>query len=206
MLLLLAAAVAVAPPQMIMSPEPTVSLSAIRMIACDEGSGSGFIIGRDTLATALHVASLTNCQDRETGARLVTYERDEKNDFALMTGDLPKVPYIKYNCQSYQTDKMYFSYGISPWAYSSPVFGQYKLTAASDYTDDGFLVGEDNRPMPGMRHLEGYIVPGNSGGPIMDMDGYAVGINNVSERGMFGYAVINQGYSYELKNTILCKG
>ena len=201
---LLAAAVVVAAPNQIISPMPTVSLSAIRSIKCQEGVGSGFIIGKDIVATALHVASLTNCHDAETGKGLVIYKKDVVHDFALMTGKLPDVIPIKYSCLGYITGNRYSSYGITPWHYTSPVFGQYSLVAQDDYSSDGFVV-DGNKKMPGMRHLKGYIVPGNSGGPVIDSEGYAQGINNVSVRGMLGMSVINDGYSYEIKNTFLCK-
>lgn len=204
---LLAVAASVSTPNQIFMPEPTVSLNAIRMISCDEGSGTGFIIGDNILATALHVASLSHCTDAATKVKLITYVKDDASDFALMTGNLPDVLPIRYSCVGYKDGMAYSSYGLSPWRSTYPVFGQYQLIASSDYTDDSFIVrGEDsNKAMPGMRHLVGYIIPGNSGGPVIDNSGYAVGINNVSARGLFGMSIVKDGYSYELKNTPLCR-
>lgn len=188
----------------IFGPEPTMSLSAIRRIQCEEGTGSGFIIADDILVTALHVATIGGCKDAETGVGLLTYHEDQVNDFALMSGDLPEVIPFKYSCAGFRTGETYYSYGITPWSFKSPVFGQYKVTALDQYTDSSFVVGRKKTPMPGMRYLDGYIVPGNSGGPVSDLNGFAVGINNVSGRAFFGLGVKTDGYSYELRNTILC--
>lgn len=191
--------------QPIFEATPTVSLSAIRYIKCDEGSGSGFIIEDDVLVTAAHVSEMTNCRDSSSSAPLVLYHNDVKNDFSLMTGKLPDVLPIKVSCNGYETGKRYDSYGITTWGATYPVFGQYRLTATNVYSDESFFVGGGKVAWSGMRQLEGFIVPGNSGGPIVNEDGYAVGINNVSGRVFFGLGVDANAFSYELKNTVLCK-
>jgi hypothetical protein len=176
---------------------PTVNLSAVRPITCDEGSGTGFVIDYNKLVTALHVADDTNCVDAETGVTLTTYHKDEKHDLAIMEGKYPVGgPYIKYSCEPYRTGRRYVSLGYRH------MFRMDTLTASPGYTGPGYLVG--GKPYPGMRLLLGGIVFGMSGGPIVDPEtGYAHGLNNVASWNNEGKIV--KAYSYEFKDTALCK-
>lgn len=177
--------------------EPTVNLSAVRPISCDEGSGTGFLIANNTLVTALHVATLGNCKDAETRVPLLTYHEDKEHDFAIMTGNYPTVSsYIKYSCQPYETGKTYMSVGYRR------MYRMDKLMATDYYSPKGFMVsGAD---MGGMRKLKGGIVGGMSGGLVFDQDtGKGHGINNVNSWDRDGH--IDYSYSYEFKDTILCK-
>lgn len=192
--------------------EPTVNLSAVRKLACandltnplDGWTGTGFLVRENVLATALHVAAGSNCIDVETKAPLITYHRDGANDFALMTGELPKMPYVRIRCAPYKTGERYNLFGHSGYFQPKSILRYSTVVAGSDYTDEKFLVGKEMTPWPGMRHLKGYSVPGTSGGPITDLDGYATGIVNAGSH-FFGVPLPHQ-FSYELRNTILCKG
>lgn len=207
---LLAATAALPPREVSPSPEPDVNLSGIRLISCNEGSGTGFVVGENVLATALHVARMTGCKDSRTGDALATYHRDPTNDFALMVGTYPKLLTMRWSCEGYKVHDRYDAYGISGYGINMSVFRQYKVIATSTITDENFLVGKMDGsskrvPVPGMRELRGYIVPGMSGGPIARSDnGLIVGMNNVGTF-FFDFLVQNVAYSFELKNTILCK-
>lgn len=185
----------------IYAPEPTVNLSAIRRIECDESYGSGFIIADNTIATAGHVASGTNCTDGETKKPLILSKIDGKTDFALMTGELPDMPYIKYNCEGYKNG-LVDAYGISEFHVSFPIFRQVTLSVREkrDVTLDSGAVFKN------MRHLRGYIVPGMSGGPHIQK-GEAVGLSNVGYSEIkFGLRfILPDAYGYELKDTFLCQ-
>lgn len=176
---------------------PTVNLSAVRPIKCNEGSGTGFVIADDVLATALHVANATNCKDAETGVTLTTYHEDAANDFALMSGDYPNGgPFIKYSCGSFKVGKTYLSLGFRR------MFRLDTLVATGQYSPADYVVS--GMPMPGMHKFKGGIVFGMSGGVIFNPDdGKVHGINNVAAWDRSGR--ISETYSYELKNTILCK-
>jgi hypothetical protein len=186
--------------------DPTVNISAVREIECDNHYGSGFLIAKNTIATALHVASGSNCRDVATGKRLVTYKRDEVHDFALVTGELPtEFPYIKYSCARFNPNQVYLAYGISAsgYGYYHPqrIIRQYTLTATNEITDKDFTY--DKTPHPGMRRLTGRAAPGTSGGPIVDLDGYAHGLVNAGHN-LFGIPM-GPSYSFEFADTILCK-
>ncbi len=184
----------------------TFNVSVVRHISCSLGSGSGFIVDDDVIATALHVADLGGCKDTATGQVLTTYVRDEVNDFALMSGVLPNMPYARVSCKGYEQGKQYMSYGYSSFRAAEPLLRAAIHNALGDYTDDSFEVREGMKTvkMPGLAHLEGYIVPGTSGGPIATLDGKVTGINNVGYQTPWG-TPLGQTYSYELKNTVLCK-
>lgn len=177
---------------------PTVNLSAVRPLRCGTGSGTGFVIANDVLVTALHVAVLGNCKDAETGVPLVTYHEDPTNDFAIMTGAYPDGgPYIKYACGSYQKGRRYLSVGYRR------MYRLDSLVATGTYSPEYFPVSGKN--MPGMHRLTGGIVPGMSGGGMFDYEtGRFHGINNVYSANRTG--IITESYSYELKNTVLCRG
>jgi hypothetical protein len=185
-------------------PEPTVNLSAIRTISCDEGYGTGFMIADNVVATANHVAELTNCVDGATDVPLRRYVIDEAHDFALMGGQLPDMPYIKVSCSGYTTGAPYDLFGYSAFRRPFPIFQYMRLEATDRFTDDDFFVGPERTPMPGMRYLSGFSVAGLSGSPITH-GGYAVGILNVGFSTNLGYTIMPKAASYQLKDTILCR-
>lgn len=176
--------------------EPTINLSAVRQLRCKGGSGTGFVIGKDVIATALHVADNGDCRDAETGTPVLTYHEDKVNDFALVTGPGFDGPYIKYDCGIFEKGKTYLSVGYR---------GMLRLDLLKStgyYTDVSYVVG--GKPMAGMAQLRGGIVPGMSGGMVFDaLTGKIKGINNVGEWN--GAGTMINSYSYELRNTILCK-
>lgn len=186
-------------------PEKMFNLSTVRLIGCTGTAGTGFLIGQDILVTAAHVAEAKNCSDVATGKPLTTYHVDEENDFALMTGDLPFMPFARVSCEGYKKGHTYMSYGISSHFAPIQLFRASAQVATGIYTDKDFIVrGSDGaKAVPGMMFLLGNIVPGESGGPIVDDNAGVVGINNVSFGNFLGQPA-GKTYSFELKNTILC--
>ncbi len=182
--------------------EPTFNLSAVRQIVCNEGIGSGFMIGDDIVVTANHVTVMTGCKDRQTGAGLLTYKQDVAHDFALMTGKLPDMSYIKYDCSRYKKGELYISYGISDLFQNGSILRAVSMIAEGKNVDIHFEDGGDLNRIP---VLSGYNVGGMSGGMIVDpRSGYAIGLVNAGREGIFRIPV-GISYSYELADTILCK-
>lgn len=176
------------------------NLSVVRYLRCNEGTGSGFIAADGVIATALHVASMTGCRDAETGNEYKTYHRDTVHDFALMGGVTPDMAPAKVDCKGYVSGKSYVALGITSFQERSALFRRVTLTA-NGY--ENIVVG--GMEVNGIRQLDGYIVPGMSGGPIDDAEtGKVVGITNVGYFGNNGDP-LGISYSYELKDTILCK-
>jgi hypothetical protein len=181
--------------------EPTFNLNAIRLIACDEGIGTGFLIGDDIVATAEHVSSLSNCVDVASGNRLKSYLNDKANDFGLMTGVLPRTSYFKTSCTTYKKGRVYSAYGISSFMSNEYILRSVSVMATGTYKDVTFRDGSTSK---GLSVLTGYNVQGMSGGPIVDIQtGKVVGIVNAGVNGLFGIPV-GVSYSYELSKTPLC--
>ena len=184
---------------------PSVDISAIRFIGCPiagtayEEQGSGFLIGKGILATAYHVAAGQNCYDEATGAKLVMYYKDPKHDFALMTGpDMPTdLPYIKYACLPFKKGESYIYYGISQYGQARPIIRNNTLVYTGDVTQDDKAV-VDFIYSKGMSIFRGAIAPGMSGGPVTDVNGYAVAVNNAGNS--------DTTLLFQLKDTLLCTG
>jgi hypothetical protein len=189
--------------------DPTVNLSAVREIQCGEDwYGSGILIAKNTIATALHVASGERCVDIASGSPVKMYVSDATHDFALMTGNIPFVgPYLKYSCEQYHANETYLAYGYSGvgygWDHPNRLFRQYTLQATDTITDENFYLGKNKTPSPGMRQLTGRSAPGTSGGAIVDLNGYAHGLVNAGVT-IFGALPAGPTWSYPLADTVLC--
>jgi hypothetical protein len=189
---------------------PTINLSAVRQIRCDVPgnpayywTGSGSLIEKNTIVTAYHVADGDKCVDVATDAPLTMYKSDKVHDIALMTGDLPEMPYIRYSCQGYK-DGVYNAYGISGYHADFSMFRQVRLTYVGRedfyYTIDaaGDKAGMD------MATFTGATVHGMSGGPIMNAYGYMVGLVNAGMDDILGLPM-GHSDSYDIQDTFLCK-
>ena len=180
------------------SPRPeTMDISAVRYLDCGDWVGSGFLIADKLLVTALHVAKDTVCTDVASGGKLMMYKYDSEHDLALLTGpSLPTdIPYVKYSCRRFVTGQPYLSYGVTFYNQPRPITRMNVIVATSDYTDSNDLIGET--PSPGLRIFNQHIAPGMSGGPVTDLNGYALAVNNAGSD--------TDTLLYEFADGILCK-
>jgi hypothetical protein len=188
---------------------PTVDLSAVVLIECTNPrhdkeapywTGSGALIAKDTILTAKHVAVGKDCYSVGSGAKLKMYWSDSAHDMALMTGKEPTVPYIKYSCQPYVKGQTYLAYGISDYHYPNVLF-RMNVVKAEKPEDQTLGDGTVDKHI---WTLHGAIVPGMSGGPIVDLNGYIHGVVNIGQQDDFGLPTLYSG-SYTLADTPLCK-
>ena len=177
--------------------DPTVDISAVRYLDCGNWVGSGFMIADGVLVTAYHVAKGDQCTDTETGGKLMVYKTDPKHDLALLTGPtLPTdIPYIKVSCSRFVTGQPYLSYGTTFYDQPRPISRMNVIVATDSYSRDQDTI--DGVPSPGLRVFDKAIAPGMSGGPVVDLQGMAHGLNNAGSD-------VNT-MIYEFADGILCK-
>jgi S1-C subfamily serine protease len=180
----------------------TVDLSAVRYIACDskEGpyTGSAFLIDHHVLATARHVAIGDHCIDVASNTPVLLYKQDDRHDFALMVapGVDDNIPFVKYRCDGIQPNKPYLSYGITDYGQNEAILRMNTVYSTRNVVGNDDAV--DGLPhSKGMVRFAGPIAPGMSGGPVVDLSGYAVAVNNAGDG--------HNSMLFDLKDTILCK-
>lgn len=183
------------------SPEPTLIVGYIQKIECLKendrfASGTIFYIGNDTFITAHHVVeNRPLCRDYFTKEEMVIDRVSERHDLATvkfknLTGLGSHG--MKISCKGFKKGKTYNSFGFA----LGTVFVMNNFKATGKFTKADYKVNE--KLYVGMRELKGMLIPGMSGGPIIDAAGNVVGINNVTSHAG------TKAFSYELKDTFLC--
>jgi hypothetical protein len=185
---------------------PSVDLSAVRYILCKVATpkgpafytGSAFMIADHVIATARHVAHGDTCMDVASGTEVKMYHEDTTHDFALMSAPgLPtNIPYLKYRCDGIKPNKPYLSYGITDYDQDVPILRENTIYSTNKIVKDDDAV-DDFPHSAGMREFNGFIAPGMSGGPVTDIDGYVVAVNNAGSD--------TDTLLFDLKDTVLCK-
>lgn len=156
----------------------------IRQVVCDEGMGSAFSIGGGKFVTAEHVSNNSNCEiDRQP---IVNFYVSARQDFAVVTSAAEASP-IEIDCGGYRDGEVYFAAG---YAGGYPKQRLIIVRGSMRAMQDGkvILTGSPT------------VIPGMSGGPILDSAGRVVGIVN-------SYNTKHaMSMSRELADTYLCKG
>jgi hypothetical protein len=152
-------------------------------VDCLTGAGTAFRVGPNTLLSVNHVTSLGGCF---IGGKPFTVKLHE-GDFSILTMDQPASEWLKIDCGGFVANRRYEAIGYAR--------GLDTLTEvdihATGASADGFAI------------LQGVfnVIPGQSGGPIVDPDtNKVVGTVNTfdAEDGLSG--------SVPLKDTPVCKG
>lgn len=181
--LMLVAALAAAP---IPADQPSIAFTdypQVKKIACDEGSGTGFRLAGAHWASVAHVTALHECQI--DGLPIAVTEQDGTHDFArLDVGHSAKLG-LKIDC-----------HGMIPgtWVWAAGYAG------GKDYQTALALYVTYAKSADGKRVLLGEltVIPGMSGGPIMNREGEVVGLVNAYVPGT------PMSLSRELRDTSLC--
>lgn len=184
--MLLAAAVLASVP-VSASPEqaPLIFLNypLVHRVNCDEGSGSAFRVGGNHWMSVAHVTGLHHCTIN--GAPITVTEQDGARDFSRFDTRQAMPNGLKVNCHGFIPGQWYWSTGF---ALGKPFQTAIALYATYAHAPNG------------MRVLIGpfTVIPGMSGGPIMDGSGAVVGTVNAYLPGT------GISFSRELKTTSVC--
>lgn len=162
-------------------PETFVCLPQVAQVMCVTTRGTAFRAGGKWLSVE-HVTKGQGCFVEKKPIGLGAVE--EGLDFSVIGP--AKYRGLKIDCEGFKPGVYYFAIG---YARREPRQQMITLLGTGAHADNGMAV------------LEGYptLIPGMSGGPILNVKGEVVGTNNMYNR------FFPQSLSRELKDTSLCK-
>jgi hypothetical protein len=173
-----------------------IHLNLIPRLDCALGTGSGVIISPTEVLTAAHVVQGSEvCLINGTPARVI--HRDVEADIAVLEYQSPfGSSRIAVSCEPFRHNQMYYSVG---WARGTDLVVQ-RLISTGEYSDLNVITPGARMVYPRLHILFGWIYGGQSGGPIVDDNGFVIGINNT--RDALGRPIAG---SRELRGTYLCE-
>lgn len=158
-------------------------------------SGTGTIIAHNRVLTAQHVIQGgTMCGINKRIPTTVSYQ-NVNDDVAILDAPIGSSPVSAISCDPYVKGKPYLMFGYAGGRDFALDYGEF----SGQYIDA--KIKDDNLP-GGIRHLphaalfSGETTPGMSGGPVFDLSGRIVGINNATGSGF--------AMSRQLADTALC--
>jgi S1-C subfamily serine protease len=172
-----------------------INLTAVRHIVCPAvGSGTGEIIDTDTILTANHVTkNAGTCMDDATGVAGEVIYSNADLDISVMrfpAGTLPSSK-MKIDCSGFRKGRTYYAIG---WQRGTDLIVN-RVIGTEEF---GMLIDrKTNTLFNRVALVRGNIIPGMSGGPIVDEHGVLVGTNQATNKGGIGW-------SRELRDTYLC--
>lgn len=178
-------------------PGYVLKLRCINKYTLEGSTGTAFYLGDNQFISALHVVNEDeSCVEAGSQYPLEIIKSDKTKDIVLLKiiADEPlSAQGMKINCEGFKKGETYLTLGYA----NGIVFVINKLIDTGRTTNKEFII--DEKSWPGMRELSGFLVVGMSGGPVVDLNGKVVGINNVT--GYFG----TKAYSFQLKDTFMCE-
>ena len=166
------------------SPQPTlfVAFPQVAQVVCPSSLGTAFRAGGKWISVE-HVTKAKNCVVE--GRHIGIGATEAGKDFSVIGPARNRG--LKINCEGFKAGEYYYAIG---YAYGNPVQRLLTLQGTGEHSTDN-----------GMAVLFGdpALIPGMSGGPILNAKGEVVGTNNMYSRWL------PLSLSRELKDTSLCK-
>ena len=168
-----------------------INLNSVMFIECGGFTGTGSIIGRNTVITASHVVGEEKVCLVMGSPAVVTSNHPEL-DYAILTiGTTPVAERFPISCGGFVPGDTYYAIGFA----GGRVFAVTKLVAAQK-SESNYANGDNFN----VRFLTGQSYRGMSGGPVIDDVGNQVGtVISVSTIG------VHTTQSLELKDTSVCE-
>lgn len=185
--LLLAGAMSLAEPKLA---EAFYTHYHVRQVFCDRARGTAVRLEKGRFATVSHVTRNSGCQIE---GQPVTLEYDDPTrDFAIVTIENdPGWGGVELNCSGFQEGQWYYSVGYARGIPASVVI--------SIRNGGPFIFHTVWRGWSIFKGIE-YIIPGMSGGMVMDFYGRMTGMNNAYND------LEGLSWSLPISETILCDG
>jgi serine protease Do len=164
------------------------------------GQGSGFIVTNDgyILTNSHVVADAAEVTVRMTDRREYTAKvigTDRRTDIAVLKIDVKGLPVVKIG------DASKLRPGEWVVAIGSPFGFENSVTAGIVSALGRAMPGEDNSPVPFIQ-TDVAVNPGNSGGPLFNLDGEVIGINSQIYSQSGGYMGLSFAIPIDVANNI----
>jgi hypothetical protein len=159
-----AIALALLSPALISSSNPVLfgDYPLVKKVTCDRGTGTAFRIGRTRFLSVDHVTRNTGC--KIDGVAFWTQPEPEA-DFSVLEVPIGRGGAFKVSCEGFKRGQHYWAIG---WA-GGRVQRVISLYSYGTYADNGMavLIGSPT------------VIPGMSGGPVINERGEVVGTVNM---------------------------
>ena len=166
------------------APMQWIQYPTVHQVSCMEGSGTAFRVGKTHFLSVAHVTALHFCTVE--GKPIAVTNQDGDHDFSELEVPLPRGGGLPISCEGFVPGQWYWSSGFANAAPFQTNIALY-ATFLKDRDGKRVLIGESA------------VIPGMSGGPVMDSAGRVVGTVNAFVRGS------TISLSRELKDTAVCR-
>jgi S1-C subfamily serine protease len=165
--------------------------------------GTGFVVGPDRILTAKHVVekaekvTIKFSNTVEIDAK-VLWKGEGANDVALLEADTRGRPALPLTCAKPKRGEPVMAFGHPKFMTDIATYGR-----VSGFVTEPELLKEEADAVI----LDVTLAPGNSGGPVLDMQGRVVGMANaivVAMSGPFGMGSAGTGHSIMLPSNVIC--
>ena len=174
-----------ATPPPIVAPSNWVYYHFVEQVICDRSFGTAFRIAPDRLVSVDHVTKATGCTiDNEP---VIVESADPKLDFSIIRTATHNRNIVRYSCEGIKAGEWVHAIGH---ARGWPRQQMISLVSRGWKGADGMTV----------LHGAGTVIPGQSGGPVLNSRGEVVATVNAYN------PWLRFSYVRELKDTELCKG